>query len=320
MKNILARKDKSVGVTKQICSILEDLCFGDFHFEVAIILRDSLLLNGILTNSEAWYHIREEELRILEKCDESLLRKIYEAPITTPIPFLYLESGCKPIRFIIQARRVMFLHYILNEDEGSLISRFLQAQAKNPNKDDWYLTILEDLKYLEIFLDFEQIKSASKQQFKDLVDESVEEKAYKYLVEKQKKMNKILSNEYSELKMENYLKSSDINIRSKKFIFSARSRMLDVSSNYSNTATQTFCPVCKVSSNLDNQEHLLLCQKLSTNQPVQEVLVYDDLLNGAVPKQIQIAAVLEANFRLRKKLVKNSLQTESQVNLLCSPV
>ena len=150
------------------------MCFGDFHFEVAIILRDSLLLNGILTNSEAWYHIREEELRILEKCDESLLRKIFEAPITTPISFLYLESGCKPIRCIIQARRVMFLHYIiLNEDEGSLIFRFLQAQAQNPNKDDWYLTILEDMNYLEIFLDFEQIKSASRQQLKDLVDESV---------------------------------------------------------------------------------------------------------------------------------------------------
>ena len=113
----------------------------------------------------------------------------------------------------------MFLHYILNEDEGSLIFRFLQAQAQNPNKDDWYQTILEDLKYLEIFLDFEQIKSTSRNQFKDLVDESVEEKAHEYLVEKLKKMSKILSNEYTELKMQSYLKSSNINIRSKKFIF-----------------------------------------------------------------------------------------------------
>ena len=120
--------------------------------------------------------------------------------------------------------------------------------------------------------------------------------------------------------MQSYLKSSDLNIRSKKFIFSARSRMVDIAANYPNSATQTFCPVCKESSKLDNQEHLLLCEKLSTKQPVQEVLVYDDLLNGAVPDQIQIAAVMEANFRLRKKIVKNSLPTESQVNLLCSPV
>ena len=91
--------------------------------------------------------------------------------------------------------------------------------------------------------------------------------------------------------------------------------MVDIGANYPNLAAQTFCPVCKESSKLDNQEHLLLCEKLSTKQPVQEVLVYDDLLNGAVPDQIQIAAVMEANFRLRKKIVKNSLPTESEVIL-----
>ena len=50
---------------------------------------------------------------------------------------LYLESGCKPIRFLIMTRRLMFLHYILNEDDQSLVSRFFQAQNSQPYKDDW---------------------------------------------------------------------------------------------------------------------------------------------------------------------------------------
>ena len=168
----MSRKDKLVGVIKQICSILDETCFGNFHFEVAMILRGSLLLNSILTNSEAWYHLKEEELRILEKCDENLLRKIFEAPCTTPIPMLYLESGCKPDIFTIFARRVMFLHYILHEDEESLIMRFFKAQIESPCKDDWYLTVIGDLEYLEIYLTFEHIKSASRQSFKNIVDEA----------------------------------------------------------------------------------------------------------------------------------------------------
>ena len=53
MKNILSRKAKAFGITKQILAILEEVCFGSFQFEVAMILRASLFLNSILTNCEA---------------------------------------------------------------------------------------------------------------------------------------------------------------------------------------------------------------------------------------------------------------------------
>ena len=72
MKNVIERKNKSNGIIKQIGTILEEICYGKFHFEVAVMLRDSLLLNGILTNSEAWYNVKVEEVEILERCDENL--------------------------------------------------------------------------------------------------------------------------------------------------------------------------------------------------------------------------------------------------------
>ena len=49
--------------------------------------------------------------------DEILLRKIFSAHSKTPKEALYLESGNVPIRFILMARRVNFLHYIINEEE-----------------------------------------------------------------------------------------------------------------------------------------------------------------------------------------------------------
>ena len=132
----------------KLLTILEEVCYGQFHFEVAVILRDSLLLNSILANSEAWYNVKPEEIEILERCDENLLRNIFEAPCTTPKCMLYLESGCKQIRFTIMIRRVMYLHYILNEDNHSLVSRFFQAQNSEPYKDDWSSQVCEDLNFL----------------------------------------------------------------------------------------------------------------------------------------------------------------------------
>ena len=41
---------------------------------------------------------------------------------------LYLGSGNVPIRFILMARQVNFLHYIMNEEEESLLNRFFKAQ------------------------------------------------------------------------------------------------------------------------------------------------------------------------------------------------
>ena len=55
LKNILARKAKGLGIIDRIMKMLEDLFFGPYQLEVALMWRNSLFLNGILTNSEAWY-------------------------------------------------------------------------------------------------------------------------------------------------------------------------------------------------------------------------------------------------------------------------
>ena len=73
----MSRKDKSVGANKQICTMLSDMCFGPFHFEAALIFRDSMLINSILTNSEAWYRLKQQEVDILEKCVENCVENVF---------------------------------------------------------------------------------------------------------------------------------------------------------------------------------------------------------------------------------------------------
>ena len=71
-KNIQARKGKAIGIVNQINSILHDICFGPYQFEVAFLLRNSLFLNSLLVNSEAWYGLSDDETAELEREDENL--------------------------------------------------------------------------------------------------------------------------------------------------------------------------------------------------------------------------------------------------------
>ena len=152
LKNIEAKIAKAQAIIKQLKCILEEMSFGNYLFEIAVILGNSLFINGILTNLEASYALTNNEVEKLEKCDEQLLRLILECPSKTPREMLYLELGITPIRFIIISRRLMFYHYILNEDSDALLYRFYKAQAKEPVKNDWSLTINENLNELKISL------------------------------------------------------------------------------------------------------------------------------------------------------------------------
>ena len=133
-KNIQRRKGKGISAVNQILTNLENTCYGEFHFQVAVTLRDSLLLNGFLTNAEAWYGLTNPNIEVLENVDELLLRKVFEVPSTCPKEMLHLELGCLPIRYVVTTRRLLFLHYFLHEEEDSLIHKVLVAQSGTPER------------------------------------------------------------------------------------------------------------------------------------------------------------------------------------------
>ena len=49
-KNISERISKGLGIISQIFNLLENISFGSHVFEIAALLRNSMLINGILTN------------------------------------------------------------------------------------------------------------------------------------------------------------------------------------------------------------------------------------------------------------------------------
>ena len=73
MTNIIARRNKGTAAMNQIMSIINDICFGPFLFEVFVTLREALFVNSILANSAVWYGVKDKEIRLLEEIDEKLL-------------------------------------------------------------------------------------------------------------------------------------------------------------------------------------------------------------------------------------------------------
>ena len=77
MKSVMARVGKAVGITNQIMSILEEICFGPYNFEVAVTLRNALSISSMLCNLDAWSNTSNGEIN---KLDQILWRRILECP------------------------------------------------------------------------------------------------------------------------------------------------------------------------------------------------------------------------------------------------
>ena len=83
-------------------NILKAVSLGEKYFDIATTLRETELINGMLTNAEVWYAVSKPELDELEEVDKLLLRRIFNANTSTPIESLYLELGLIPLHIIIK--------------------------------------------------------------------------------------------------------------------------------------------------------------------------------------------------------------------------
>ena len=118
-KNIKNRVSKGMGIMTQIVNLMDMLSFGQHHFEIATLFRESLLINGMIYNSEIWYNLKDSDYEEFENVDRLLLCKILKVPKTTPKEAFFLELGLLPIKMIIKSKRLMYLHdLVTRRDKG----------------------------------------------------------------------------------------------------------------------------------------------------------------------------------------------------------
>ena len=75
-QNVKNRVSKGMGLVTQIINILKTVSFGVKYFDIAVALREAILINGMLGSSEVWYNLKQKEIKDLEEVDKILLRNI----------------------------------------------------------------------------------------------------------------------------------------------------------------------------------------------------------------------------------------------------
>ena len=75
--NIIKLRNKGIGIQNKKIQMLEKMPGGHFHFEIAIILRNALLISSVLSNSEVWYGLTICDIGLLEQLDEMWMHSLF---------------------------------------------------------------------------------------------------------------------------------------------------------------------------------------------------------------------------------------------------
>ena len=194
------------------------------------------------------------------------------------------------------SRRCNFLWYLLSQDEDSLLGRFFKAQCDSPTRGDWVSTVKQDLKDLEIEMNFDQIRDYTKEAFKETVKKQVKTKAFIFftLIQQTHSKTKLIS--YKELTMQNYL-CSENNLMTKKekiFAFTSRAHMLDLRGNFKAGKTNIKCRLgC---DNVEDQTHIYYCDALE-DEDSEPTLRYTDIYGSDSEKIRKVTQRLIKRFQ-----------------------
>ena len=293
-KNLKQKISKGLGIISQIMNILENVTLGEHFFTTAVLLRESMFLNGILTNVEVLYGLKKSEIEQLEELDKNLLRQILSTPISTPSESLFLELGCLDIETVIKSRRINYLHYLVTRKESEMVKKFFLIQWKYPtNKQEWTEQVKTDLLDFQIPVDIEFIQTKSKNSFKNLVKIKAKEYCFFKLMTMKIKHTKMDNLFYSELRMQPYLKSNLFTAEQAKMIYSFRTRMSNFKENYRGSQGHSPCPLCLV--HLDSQAAAFQCPKLKQEINVKGNL--DKIFSDEIPLDLVITLTNILEYR-----------------------
>ena len=246
-----------MGQINAIMTMLQTVSFGEKYFEIALTLREAMLINGMLGSADVWYGLKQKEIENFEEIDKILLHKILDAPSSSCTESLYLELGIIPIRILLKDRRIMYLHYLANMKETEMLHTFFAAQWAYPCKNDWTTQVREDLKEFGMSEDLQYLKEKSVYQFKRIVKAKMKENALNYLFSLKEKHSKMDDLCYTELKLQKYLKSDRIPVREAKNLYRYRVKVANFKANFGERYQSKGCPFCFV--HLDTQPHAMQC-------------------------------------------------------------
>ena len=144
-------------------------------------------------------------------------------------------------------------------------------------------------------MSLEEIKSLSLNQFRNLLDKSINIKALEYLL--QKRGSKGIEMKYPCIKMAEYLlpHNEGLSISDQRYIFSIRNRMIQISENFPMNQTETIC-CC---GNSETMIHIYSCKYLNMENVN---VIYKKIFEDNVKNQKQVYQRFKQNFDRREEM------------------
>ena len=292
-KNIEKRKNEGLAAINQISSILNLTSLGHFYFEIALILRQSILISKLVFNSEVWYKVTNKQLEKLEQIDELYMRKILNVAKTTPKVGIYIECGVMPVKFIVKMRRLLYYWHILTRNKSELIFKFYLAQKYSPAEGDWIHQIKKDLADLKLELSEEEISSMSNYKFKRMIRHSNENLAISQ-IESQKKQ-KTARLRFESFAPQEYMLSKNLSISEVQNLFKLRNSMIDVKDNFKSSYTDNmWCRLCMLFS--ETQIHLINCSII--RKKLKGIINFENLNLEMIYQSIEKQEIIAKSYTI----------------------
>ena len=324
--NISDRVSKGYAIVNEIKAILTDIPLGIYKISIGLKLRNAMLISAILFNTEAWHSITLTDIKQLEQVDEHLLRFLLGSHRKCAIEMLYLETGTWPLRFTIIQRRIMYLQTILKRTNDELTKQVLLAQMADPCRGDFVKLVEDDIMSVNLDLNFDQIQNLSKHSLKKLLKSTVKKEAFKHLSKLKSQHSKVKNVSYSELALQSYFNSNEFTNEEAKLLFGLRTKTVKgIKANFPHMNLKCLhCPLkCwkkDEDPEIDSQEHILKCKKLSYQKEkgggIEYTFIYSDLKKQKEAINVFKALLLEREMFITSTPV-NSLDPSTVPSQCC---
>lgn len=284
--------------------MVSQVSLGHFYFEIALMLRDAILVSKLVASSEVWYNITKQEYKKLENIDEMFMRRMFNVQSSTPKESLFLETGKMTVEHIIKTRRVMYWWHVVNLDKTEVLHKFYIAQKLNKSKDDWVEQLEKDKVDLDLQMEDDEIKCIKKEQFRNIVKNKIEKFSAKYLMQLKRSHSKTEHLTFNGFKPAEYLMSKNLTSKEVQTLFQLRTRMVDVKGNFSSAhSNNMWCKLCLLFT--ETQQHLLECPvlRIRTKNLIDFKEADYPMIFGNLKNQEKIAKIYKILIEARKDLL-----------------
>ena len=264
-KNVKDKTDKAFGNVSRIKNALIERPYGKHTFKAALIMRQAMLLGGLLSNSEAWTHLTEINLAKLQLPDTLLHKTLLSTSGNPSKVCMCLELGVIPVKYVIMGKRLNFLYYILSESISSTMRQVYETMKSESRKGDFYQLVKKDMEELNINMPETEILSHTKRKWKLLISKRDKEYVFAKLVTENSKLENTKHIVFEDLKLSNYLQDNR-NTTLSRIIFSVRSKTLDLKTWQPWKYFDNLCVLCEKKA--ETMAHFMSCKSYENVSPV----------------------------------------------------